>query len=161
MVGYNSTEHTQRIVDANVCIIASCFNQDIVDKLLDACIKTLIEAGLQDQNITVIRVPGAFELPVTAQHIIRHTESGYDAVIALGAIIRGETPHFDYIAAHCAHGLGQVSIANDIPVIFGVLTVDTKQQAMNRAGDGNNNKGIAIAHATIEMIHLFKQVPYK
>jgi 6,7-dimethyl-8-ribityllumazine synthase len=103
-----------------------------------------------------VHVPGAFEIPSTVQHVIKHTRC--DAVITLGAVIRGETPHFDYICSECTRGLGEISIANDIPVIFGVLTVDNTEQAMDRAGDEESNKGAEAAQAAIEMINVFRAI---
>src|SRR5690606_25370235 len=122
-----------------IAIVASRFNQEIVDRLLNACKATLINAGLREQDIEVVHVPGAFEIPVTVQRLILKT--GCDAVIALGAIIRGETPHFEYIARECSHGLAQIALNQDTPVIFGVLTVDNIEQANARSGEGDANKG--------------------
>ena len=142
--------------DAKITVVASRFNSFIVDRLLEACLNTLKKSGLQDEDITVVRVPGAFEIPSTVQHVIKHTSC--DAVITLGAVIRGETPHFDYICSECTRGLGAISIANDIPVIFGVLTVDSTEQAMVRAGDEESNKGAEAAQAAIEMINVFRAI---
>lgn len=153
MSGHNSTQG-QEIDEAKISIVAGRFNHQVVDRLLDACVQTLNDTGLQDQDITVVRVPGAFEIPAAVQHILRHTTC--DAVITLGAVIRGETPHFDYISSACTSSLGQISISSDIPVILGVLTVDNMQQAMDRAGTGKNNKGVEVALAAIEMIHVFR-----
>ena len=139
---------------AKVTIVASRFNNFVVENLLDACLATLKKSGLQDQDITVVRVPGAFEIPSTVQHVIKHTTC--DAVITLGAVIRGETPHFDYICSECIRGLGQISLENDTPVIFGVLTVDNTEQAMDRAGKEESNKGAESAQAAIEMINIFR-----
>jgi len=116
----------------------------------------LKKSGLQDQDITVVHVPGAFEIPSTVQHVIKHTSC--DAVITLGAVIRGETPHFDYICSECTRGIGEISVANDMPVIFGVLTVDNTEQAMDRAGDEESNKGAEAAQAAIEMINVFRAI---
>jgi 6,7-dimethyl-8-ribityllumazine synthase len=149
-------EGKQELDKAKITIVASRFNSFIVERLLEACLSTLKKTGLQDQDITVVHVPGAFEIPSTVQHVIKH--STCDAVITLGAVIRGETPHFDFICSECARGLGEISIANDIPVIFGVLTVDNTEQAMDRAGDEESNKGAEAAQAAIEMINVFRAI---
>lgn len=147
-------EGTQELDKAKITIVASRYNNFIVERLLEACLNTLKKAGLQEQDFTVVHVPGAFEIPSTVQHVIKHTAC--DAVIALGSVIRGETPHFDYICSECIRGLGQISLENDIPVIFGVLTVDNTEQAMDRAGDEESNKGAEAAQAAIEMINIFR-----
>ena len=154
MSEYNLVEGKQKLLSAKVTIVASRFNNFIVESLLDACLATLEEFGLQNQDITIIRVPGAFEIPSTVQHVIKHTTC--DAVITLGAVIRGETPHFDYICSECTRGLGQISLENDTPVIFGILTVDNAEQAMERAGEEESNKGNESAQAAIEMINIFR-----
>jgi 6,7-dimethyl-8-ribityllumazine synthase len=156
MSEYNLIEGKSQMDDAKITVVASRFNSFIVDRLLEACLNTLKKSGLQDEDITVVRVPGAFEIPSTVQHVIKHTSC--DAVITLGAVIRGETPHFDYICSECTRGLGAISIANDIPVIFGVLTVDNTEQAMDRAGDEESNKGAEAAQAAIEMINVFRAI---
>ena len=156
MTEYNLIEGKQELDKAKITIVASRYNSFIVERLLEACLNTLKKSGLQDQDITVVHVPGAFEIPSTVQHVIKHTSC--DAVITLGAVIRGETPHFDYICSECTRGLGEISIANDIPVIFGVLTVDNTEQAMDRAGDEESNKGAEAAQAAIEMINVFRAI---
>ncbi len=154
MSEYNLVEGKQKLDSAKITIVASRFNSFVVDLLLDACLATLKKSGLQDEDITVVRVPGAFEIPSTVQYVIKHTSC--DAVIALGVVIRGETPHFDYICSECIRGLGQISLENDTPVIFGVLTVDNTEQAMDRAGEEESNKGAEAAQAAIEMINIFR-----
>ena len=149
-------EGKQELEKAKITIVASRFNSLIVERLLEACLNTLKKSGLQDEDIIVVRVPGAFEIPSTVQHVIKHTSC--DAVITLGAVIRGETPHFDYICSECTRGLGAISVANDIPVIFGVLTVDSTEQAMDRAGEEESNKGAEAAQAAIEMINVFRAI---
>lgn len=156
MTEHNLIEGKQELDKAKITVVTSRYNSFIVDRLLDACLNTLKNSGLQDQDITVVHVPGAFEIPSTVQHVIEHTSC--DAVITLGAVIRGETPHFDYICSECARGLGEISIANDVPVIFGVLTVDNTEQAMDRAGDEESNKGAEAAQAAIEMINIFRAI---
>lgn len=154
MSEYNLIEGKPKLDNAKITVVASRFNSFVVDRLLEACLGTLKSSGLSDQDITIVRVPGAFEIPSAVQHVIKHTEC--DAVITLGAVIRGDTPHFEYICSECARGLGQVSIENDIPVIFGVLTVDNTEQAMDRAGAEESNKGSESAQAAIEMVNVFR-----
>jgi 6,7-dimethyl-8-ribityllumazine synthase len=154
MSDHNLIEGKPKLDNAKVTVVASRFNSFIVDRLLDACLGTLKKSGVPDRDITIVRVPGAFEIPSTVQHVIKYSEC--DAVIALGAVIRGETPHFEYISSECIRGLGQLSIENDIPVIFGVLTVDNTEQAMDRAGTEESNKGSESAQAALEMINVFR-----
>lgn len=150
------TSQNQTLHDARIGIIASRYNYQIVGDLLDACLQTLNTAGLKDEEITVQFVPGAFELPVAAQHMIK--TGRFDAIITLGAVVRGETPHFNYISTECARGISQVALEQDIPVIFGVLTVDELQQAEARSASNENNKGVECAFAAIEMINLFREM---
>ena len=128
-------------------VVASKFNSFIVDRLLEGCVKTLEEKGA---SYNVVRVPGAFEIPVAVQALIK--SSGCDAVVALGAIIRGETPHFEYIANECSRGLASIALALETPVIFGVLTVNTTEQALDRAGSEESNKGVESALAAMDMV---------
>ncbi len=157
MSEYNLIEGDSELDNARITVVASRFNSFVVDRLLKACLGTLKSSGLSGQQMTVVRVPGAFEIPSAVRHVIQHTEC--DAVITLGAVIRGDTPHFEYICSACARGLGQISIESDIPVLFGVLTVDNREQAMDRAGaEGSNksNKGAEVAQAAIEMVNVFR-----
>ena len=156
MAEYNLIDGMQELDKVKITVVASRYNNFVVDRLLEACLNTLKKAGLKNQDITIVHVPGAFEIPSTVQHVIKHTPC--DAVITLGAVIRGETPHFDYICSECTRGLGEISIANDIPVIFGVLTVENTEQAMDRAGDEESNKGAEAAQAAIEMINVFRAI---
>ncbi|HWK55336.1 MAG TPA: 6,7-dimethyl-8-ribityllumazine synthase, partial [Hyphomicrobiales bacterium] len=118
--------------NANFALVVARFNSFVVDSLQAGAIDALVRHGVSDKQITVVKTPGAYELPLVAQRL---AESGkYDAVIALGAVIRGSTPHFDYVAGECAKGLGQVGLQHKLPVVFGVLTVDTIEQAVERAG---------------------------
>lgn len=142
--------------DARVVIIASRFNDFVVDRLVAGASSRLRELGIVLDETDFLRVPGAFELPLAARAI---AESGsHDGVVALGAVIRGETAHFEYVCAQCASGLMQVSIDYGIPIGFGVLTVDTETQALARASD-NDNKGIEAAQAVAEMIALLRRIP--
>ena len=137
-------------------IIASRFNSFIVDHLEKGCLETLRRHGLPEAAITIARVPGAFEIPVVAQRMAK--SGAYDAVIALGAVIRGSTPHFDHVAGACSRGLSAVSTDTGVPVIFGVLTVDSIEQAIERAGTKAGNKGSEAAITAIEMISLLRQI---
>ncbi|MEE8321028.1 MAG: 6,7-dimethyl-8-ribityllumazine synthase [Gammaproteobacteria bacterium] len=132
---------------ARIGIVASQFNSFVVDRLLNGCVQTLEQNEIR---IDIVRVPGAFEIPVAVQAMIKSTKC--NAVIALGAIIRGETPHFDFIASECSRGLATVALDLETPVIFGVLTVDTTEQALDRAGDEESNKGVEAALAAIDMV---------
>jgi len=144
------------IKDARVTIVASRFNGFIVDRLLTACLKTLRDAGMHDDDMQILRVPGAFEIPVAAKAALGQIPC--DAVIALGAVIRGETPHFDYICRECAGGLSRLALDSGKPVIFGVLTVDNSSQALERSGDEESNKGSEAAVAAIDMINLMRSL---
>jgi len=133
-----------------IAIVASRFNDLLVEKLIQSSIDTLKENNFSEKSIDIFRVSGAFELPLIAKKV---GESGkYDGIIALGAVIRGATPHFDYICAETTAGLSRVSIDLGIPIGFGVLTCDTMHQAIERSGDGSGNKGVEATLATIEMI---------
>ncbi len=137
--------------DIRIGIVAAEFNPSVVDKLLASAHKTLLDKGITESNITTLRVPGAFELPLVAQQLTDH----HDAVIALGVVIRGETAHFDYVSSACAHGVMQAGLNTDVPVIFGVLTTDTVEQAMARAG-GKSDKGVDAAQAALDMINIMQ-----
>lgn len=142
--------------DARFALVVSRFNAFIVDSLQAGCIDMLTRHGVADNNITVIKAPGAFELPLLAQRAARSGK--YDAVIALGAVIRGSTPHFDHVAGECAKGIGQVGLQADLPVIFGVLTTDTIEQAVERAGTKAGNKGSEAAMSALEMVNLLARL---
>ncbi len=136
------------------CIIISRFNDFIGSKLLSGSIDELKRHGVSEENIDIVKVPGAFEIPVAAQ---KFAKSGkYDALITLGAVIKGSTPHFDYVSAEVSKGVAQVSLHTGIPVIFGVLTTDNLEQAIERAGTKAGNKGSDAAKAAIEMANLMK-----
>ncbi len=137
-------------------LIISRFNRFIVDSLEQAAIDTLKKYGATDTDIDIVRVPGAFEIPLTANRMALSQK--YQAIITLGAVIRGGTPHFDYVAGECARGIMNVSTAFNLPVIFGVLTVDTIEQATERSGAGSGNKGIDAAMAAIEMANVLAQL---
>lgn len=135
-------------------LLLSRFNSFITERLLEGALDALTRHGAEAADQAVIRVPGAFELPLAARKL---AESGrYDAVIALGAVIRGSTPHFDYVAAEVSKGLAQVGLQSGLPVAFGVLTCDTIDQAIERAGTKSGNKGFDAAMTAIEMVSLFR-----
>ncbi len=137
-------------------IVVARFNSFITERLVEGAVDALNRHGANENDTTIIRVPGAFEIPVASRAAI---ESGkFDAVIALGAVIRGSTPHFDYVAAEVAKGLGHLSLDAKIPVVFGVLTTDTIEQAIERAGTKAGNKGFDGAMTAIEMHNLFKEL---
>jgi len=138
------------------CIVASRFNSFIVDQLESGAIDTLIRHGADKNHIHLIKAPGAFELPMVVQRIAATKK--YDAIIALGAVIRGGTPHFEYVAGECVKGIAHVALHYDVPVSFGVLTVDTIEQAIERAGTKAGNKGAEAAMSAIEMVSLFKNL---
>ena len=141
---------------ANYAIVVSRFNEFIVNSLEDGAINCLKRHGVADSAITIIKVPGAFELPLAAQKAAQ-TEQ-FDAILALGAVIKGSTPHFEYVCTECSRGLNQVSLEFDIPVAFGVLTVDTIEQAIERAGTKAGNKGADAAMTAMEMVSLSRQL---
>lgn len=138
------------------CLVASRFNSFIVDQLENGAIDALIRHGANKDDIHLVRVPGAFELPMVVQRIAASKQ--YDAIIALGAVIRGGTPHFEYVAGECVKGIAHVALQYDIPVSFGVLTVDTIEQAIERAGTKAGNKGAEAALSAMEMVSLFKNL---
>jgi 6,7-dimethyl-8-ribityllumazine synthase len=135
-----------------IAIAVSRFNSSITEQLVTGAIDTLIRHGVKDEDIAVARCPGAWELPLLCRRLARTKQ--YDAVIALGAVIRGDTPHFDYVCNECAKGVAQVGLAEDMPIIFGVLTTDTTEQAQARAGLKAGNKGADAAVSALEMINL-------
>lgn len=139
-----------------IAIVVARFNEFITSKLLSGCIDCLIRHEAADEDLTVAWVPGAFEIPMAAKKL---AESGkYDAVICLGAVIRGATPHFDYVCAEASKGIAQVSMQSGVPVAFGVLTTENIQQAVERAGTKAGNKGVDCAMTAMEMVNLFKEM---
>ena len=137
-------------------IVISKFNSFIVERLLEGALEAFRKHGVQDRDISIVKVPGAYELPLTAKLM---AESGkYDAIVALGAVIRGGTPHFEYVAGECVKGLGQVALTAGLPLAFGVLTVDTIEQAIERAGTKAGNKGEEAALTAMEMLSLVRQL---
>ena len=141
---------------ARFCLVVARFNSFVVESLLEGAIDALKRHGADDSDITVVRVPGAFEMPLVLEKIA--AKGDYDAIVALGAVIRGGTPHFDYVAGECVKGMAQVSLKHGIPVAFGVLTVDTIEQAIERAGTKAGNKGAEAAMSAVEMVNVLRQI---
>ena len=139
-----------------VAIVVARFNEFITSKLLSGALDCLTRHEAEDKNITVAWVPGAFEIPLAAQTLA--VTKRYDAVICLGAVIRGATPHFDYVCAEASKGVAQVALQQQRPVAFGILTTDTIQQAVERAGTKSGNKGTDAAMSAMEMVNLLRQV---
>ena len=137
-------------------IVVSRFNEFISTKLLDGAVDCLTRHGAEDKNIAVVWVPGSFEIPGIASQLAKSKK--YDAVVCLGAVIRGATPHFDYIAAEVSKGVAQVNLSTGVPTIFGVLTTDTIEQAIERAGTKDGNKGRDAAISAIEMANLLENI---
>jgi 6,7-dimethyl-8-ribityllumazine synthase len=137
-------------------LVVSRFNSFITERLLEGALDCLRRSGAADADLTVIRVPGAWEIPLITKKLAR--SGAYDAVICLGAVIRGSTPHFDYVAAEVSKGIAQVALDSGVPVLFGVLTTDTLEQAIERAGSKAGNKGFAAAEAALEMVNLLKEM---
>ncbi len=140
----------------NIAIVASRFNRFIVDQLVEGAADALERHGIDEDRRLLVWVPGAFELPLLADQLA--SSGHFDAVIALGAVIRGGTPHFDYVAGECARGLTRVALDNGLPVTFGVLTTDTVEQALERAGAGEGNKGYDVAMTALEMAETMRAV---
>ncbi|KUG03772.1 6,7-dimethyl-8-ribityllumazine synthase [hydrocarbon metagenome] len=136
-------------------IVVSRFNEFITNKLLSGCLDTLLRHGVEEDDIEIAWVPGAFEIPLAAQ---RMTGKGYDSVICLGTVIRGATPHFEYVASEVTKGVAQVGLNTGIPVVYGVLTTDTIEQAIERAGTKAGNKGSDAAMTALEMVNLFNDM---
>lgn len=139
-----------------VGIVVGRFNEFISSKLLDGALDGLKRHGVAEEDIELAWVPGSFEIPLTAQRMAASDK--YDGIIALGAVIRGETPHFDYVSAEVSKGIAKVGLDEEKPVIFGVLTTDTIEQAISRAGTKSGNKGYDAAVSLIEMVNLFKEI---
>jgi 6,7-dimethyl-8-ribityllumazine synthase len=151
-----TTEGQLIIRDERIAIIASRFNESIVENLVSGAIDALKRHGAGDAQLHLVRVPGAIELPLAAQRLAKARQ--VDGIVALGVVIRGATPHFEYVCSECAGGLNRVSLEYDMPIGFGVLTCDTIEQAVERAGTKAGNKGADAAMATIEMISVLQQL---
>jgi 6,7-dimethyl-8-ribityllumazine synthase len=142
--------------DLRFAIVASRFNEFVVTGLIRGAVETLERYGAESEQVVLIRVPGALELPLVIRKLL--AQRRFDAIIALGAVIRGETAHFEYVAGECARGLAQLALESGVPIAFGVLTTDTVEQAMERAGDKGENKGAEAAAAAIEMANLMRRL---
>ncbi len=149
-------EGALRVNNARFCLVVSRFNSFVVESLLSGAIDALKRHGAEDGDLAVVRVPGAWELPLAVERIA--AGGGYDAIVAIGAVIRGGTPHFEYVAGECVKGMAHASLQHGIPVAFGVLTVDTIEQAIERAGTKAGNKGAEAAMSAIEMVDLLRQL---
>lgn len=153
-------EGTVEAKNARIAVIAARFNSFVVENLVDGALDTLKRIGqVAEENVTLVRVPGAYELPMIASQLAQTQQ--YDAIVAVGAVIRGQTPHFDYVAGECGQGLAKVMSTYQIPVGFGVLTTDTIEQAVERAGCKVGNKGCEVALSTLEMINIMRQINRK
>lgn len=144
--------------DARVGVVAARFNGPIVEELLNGCLKRLRELGVDEERVEVHRVPGAFELPVAAKALAQTRR--FQAIICLGAVVRGETPHFDYVAGEAARGVAEVARSEGVPVIFGVLTTNTEQQAWDRCGGKHGHAGQRAAEAALEMIVVLRRIKH-
>ena len=144
------------IQNARFCLVTSRFNSFVVDALTSGAIDALVRHGAHHDDIHVVKVPGAYELPLAVQKAA--ATGRYDAIVALGAVIRGSTPHFDYVAGECVKGISSLSLKHGIPIAFGVLTVDTIEQAIERAGTKAGNKGAEAALSAVEMVNLLREI---
>jgi 6,7-dimethyl-8-ribityllumazine synthase len=142
------------ITNARFCVVVARWNSFVVDSLEAGAIDTLRRHGAKNEDINIVRLPGAFEMPLVLEKVA--AQGGYDAIIALGAVIRGGTPHFEYVAGECVKGMSQVTLKHGVPIAFGVLTVDTIEQAIERAGTKAGNKGGEAAESAIEMVNLLR-----
>ncbi len=145
-----------RAAGMRFAVVVSKYNDFVTDRLQAGALAALAAAGVSSNDVTIVRVPGAFEIPLAAQHA---GETGrYDAIVCLGCLIRGETPHFEYISSAVAHGLTEAAAATGVPMAFGVLTTNSAEEALARAGDGTGNKGHEAAVAAIEMAEVIAQL---
>ena len=151
-----TTEGTYAARGFRFALVVSRFNESITSRLLEGAIDCLVRHGVEEEDLHLVKVPGAFELPYAAKRVA--ASHSYDAVIALGAVIRGATPHFQYIAAEAARGIAAASLETGVPIIFGVITANTVEQARERAGGKGGNKGFDAALSAIEMASLFAQL---
>ena len=145
-----------RAQGARFCLVVSRFNSFVVEGMLAGAVDALKRHGAEESDLAIVRVPGAFEMPLAVERIAQR--GGFDAIVAIGAVIRGGTPHFEYVAGECVKGIAHVSLKHGVPVAFGVLTVDTIEQAIERAGTKAGNKGAEAAMSAIEMINLLRQL---
>ena len=139
-----------------IALVVSRFNSFITERLLEGALDCLRRKGVAEADLTLVRVPGAWEIPLVAKRLAQ--SKAHDAVVCLAAVIRGATPHFDYVASEVSKGVAQVSLDSGVPVLYGILTTDTLEQAVERAGSKAGNKGFAAAEAVIEMVNLLKEL---
>lgn len=156
MAGYRPAPPDLDARGMRFALVAARFNGAIVNGLVSGARDTLIRYGVRDDAIEIVQVPGAWELPLIVQQLA--SDGAHDAIIALGAVIRGDTPHFDFVAGECARGLAQVSLQHHVPVAFGVLTCDNLEQAQRRSGTGEGNKGAEAAVAAIEAARVIAEL---
>jgi 6,7-dimethyl-8-ribityllumazine synthase len=142
--------------DFRFAVLASRFNEFVVDALVKGAVEALRRHGASDKQIEIVRVPGAYDMPLVARKLAQSRR--YEAIIAVGAVVRGQTAHFDYVAGECASGLARVAAETGVPVAFGVLTTETAEQAMDRAGGKAGNKGPEAAASAIELVSLLRRV---
>ena len=156
MSEYRPKEGTFNLGSVRIAVITARWNAQVTDGLRDGALRALTKNSITTESIEDFAVPGAFELPLAAQRAAR--SGRFDGIITLGCVIRGDTPHFDYVCAETTRGIGEVALKEDIPVAFGLLTTDNLQQALDRAGDNEENKGEEAALTVLEMLALFKQM---
>ena len=156
MAKYDIPEGQFEVGNARFGLVAARFNHHIVDKLLAGAVEAFARHGVGDDRLTIVRVPGAYEIAVAASRLAGTGD--YAAIVTLGAVVRGGTPHFEYVAGECARGITRVGLDHGLPVIFGVLTTDNDQQALERAGGSEGHKGAEAALAALEMATLFDQL---
>jgi 6,7-dimethyl-8-ribityllumazine synthase len=145
-----------RVGDLRIALVASRFNKSIVERLVQGAVEALASHGADPAALELVRVPGAFDLPPVVRKLAE--SRNFDAIVTLGAVIRGETPHFDYVAGECAAGLARIASDTGVPVAFGVLTTDTVEQAEERAGGAEGNKGADAARVAIELANLMRKL---
>lgn len=151
-----TTEGNLIAENSRFCLVVARWNSFVVESLKEGAVDALLRHGAKEEDLHVVRVPGAVEIPLAVKKIA--ASGRYDAIIALGAVIRGGTPHFDYVAGECAKGLAQVQLEHEIPVAFGVLTVDSIEQAIERSGTKAGNKGEEAAMSAVEMVNLLRNI---
>ena len=149
-------EGALQVHNARFCLVVSRWNSFVVENLLNGAVDALKRHGAADSDLTIVRLPGAFEMPLVLERLA--AKGDYDALVALGAVIRGGTPHFEYVASEAVKGIAQVSLKYGMPIAFGLLTVDTIEQAIERAGTKAGNKGAEAATSAIEMVNLLRQL---
>lgn len=142
--------------DLRFAIVATRFNELVVDRLVDGVVDALLRHGASEKNLELVRVPGAYEMPLVVRKLAQSRR--YDAIVALGAVVRGQTAHFDFVAGECSSGVARVALETGVPVGFGVLTTETMEQALDRAGGKAGNKGAEAALAALEMANLLKRL---